>query len=108
VRHRLAALRDHCAAFDRDVSTIEVTQLSTTLVGRHDEELVRLIDTHRPRKVTASAYASRVNAGSVPDQIGRFRGLADAGVQTAIVSLPDLDGTPAAIERFAGVVSAFA
>jgi F420-dependent oxidoreductase-like protein len=108
VRHKLAALRDHCAAFDRDVSTIEVTQLSTTLVGRHDEELVRLIDTHRPRKVTASAYASRVNAGSVPDQIGRFRGLADAGVQTAIVSLPDLDGTPAAIERFAGVVSAFA
>jgi F420-dependent oxidoreductase-like protein len=107
VRQKLAVLRDHCAAVDRDIATIEVTQLSTTLVGRDSAETVRLIEAHRPRKVTASAYASRVNAGSVHDQIGRFRGLADSGVQTAIVSLPDLDGTSEAIERFAAVAAAF-
>jgi F420-dependent oxidoreductase-like protein len=107
VRHKVRVLHDHCATFDRDPAQIEVTQLSTTLVGRDDEETVRLIDAHRPRKVTASAYASRVNAGSIADQVGRFRGLADAGVQTAIVSLPDFDGSSAALERFAGVIAAF-
>ena len=38
----------------------------------------------------AERYAASVNAGTVADQIGRFRALADAGVGTAIVSLPDL------------------
>ena len=47
-----------------------------------------------------------MNAGTVADQIGRFRALADAGVQTAIVSFPDLaDADPVA--RFAPVVAAF-
>jgi hypothetical protein len=47
-----------------------------------------------------------VNAGTVTDQIGRFRALADVGVSCAIVSLPNL-GQGDAIERFAPVIDAF-
>jgi hypothetical protein len=42
----------------------------------------------------------------VADQVGRFRALADAGVQSAIVSLPDLAGVEP-IERFREVIDAF-
>ena len=53
-----------------------------------------------------------MNAGTVADQIGRFRELADAGVQTAIVSLPDLPQSPAdgpdPVARFAPIIAAFA
>ncbi len=40
------------------------------------------------------------------DHVGRFRGLADAGVQTAVVSFPDL-GSSDPVERFAPVIEAF-
>ena len=54
----------------------------------------------------AERYAGHVNAGTVADHVGRFRDLADAGVQTAVVSLPDV-AEPAAIERFAPVIDRF-
>ena len=69
-------LRRHCADVDRDFAEITVTQLSS------------------------------VNYGSTEELTGRYRELADAGVQQAIVSLPDL-GDTAPIERFADVIAAF-
>ena len=46
--------------------------------------------------------------GSVEEQIGRYRELADAGVQNAIVSMADLNaGDTAPVERFAEVIAAF-
>ena len=39
------------------------------------------------------------------EQIGRYRAYVEAGVQTAIVSLPDV--TEGGIERFAPVIAAF-
>ena len=48
-----------------------------------------------------------MNAGTVDDQIGRFRALADAGVGTAIVSLPDLEGDTSPLERFSKIIEAF-
>jgi F420-dependent oxidoreductase-like protein len=74
VRHKLAVLRDHCAAEGRDPAAIEVTHL-----GRADE------------------------ARSVEEHVGRYRELAEAGVQTAIVRLEDADS----VSRFAEVVAAF-
>jgi len=64
------------------------------------------VEATRPRRTSADSWATRLNAGTVTDQIGRFRALADEGVQTAIVSLPDL-GHDAAIERFAAIIEAF-
>lgn len=77
VRHKIAVLHDHCARIDRDPTQIEITQLSS---------------------VTPDV--------SLADQIGRYRGLAEAGVQTAIVNMPDV-ADPAAIDRFAAVIDAF-
>ncbi len=106
VAHKVAVLHAHCAELGRPPDAVTVTQLSTTLVGRDGDELDGLIERLRPRRLGAQRYAARVNAGTVTDQIGRFRALADAGVTTAIVSLPDA-GNGGAIERFAPVIEAF-
>jgi F420-dependent oxidoreductase-like protein len=76
IRHKVDVLRRHCAEVDRDPSEITVTQLSS------------------------------VNYGSPEELIGRYRELADAGVQNAIVSLSDL-GDTGPVERFADVIAAF-
>jgi F420-dependent oxidoreductase-like protein len=107
VARKVAVLHAHCDEAGRDRHEVEVTQLSTTLVGRDAEELTGLVERLRPRKRHAERYAAAVNAGTVTDQVGRFRALADAGAATAIVSLPDLEGDTAAVERFAPIVAAF-
>jgi alkanesulfonate monooxygenase SsuD/methylene tetrahydromethanopterin reductase-like flavin-dependent oxidoreductase (luciferase family) len=112
VRHKVSVLRSWCEEVDRDPAEIEVTQLATTLVGESRSELAATVERLRPPSVAADRYAASVNAGTIEDQIGRFRGLADAGVQTALVSFPDigidaLPGSPAAVERFAPVIEAF-
>lgn len=106
VRHKLSVLHAHCRDVGRDPSSVTVTQLSTTLVGRTTDEVDRLIDQHRPRRVGAERFAASVHAGTVVDQVQRFRHLAAAGVQVAVVSLPDLSDT-VAVERFGEVVAAF-
>jgi F420-dependent oxidoreductase-like protein len=106
VQRKLEVLHRHCAAVGRDPATIEVTQLSTTLVGRDTAEVDALVERLRPRRVGSERYAAHVNAGTVDDQVGRFRALADAGVELAVVSLPDLADT-AALERFAEVIAPF-
>jgi F420-dependent oxidoreductase-like protein len=106
VGRKVRTLRSHCEAIGRAPSTLEVTQLSTTLVGKDPRELSLLVDRLRPRRTNPEQYAARVNAGTVDDQIGRFRELAMRGVQTAIVSFPGLVDT-GPVESFADVISAF-
>jgi F420-dependent oxidoreductase-like protein len=107
VRHKVEVLHRHCDDVDRDPSEITVTQLSTALTGRTRDEVGEAVAALKPKRATPEAYAAAVNAGTVADHVGRFRELADAGVQTAIVNLPDLaDTTP--IERFGDVIAAFA
>ena len=107
VSRKVEVLRAHCADVGRDPGTVEVTQLSTTLVGRDAAEVGDLVERLRPRRMSAERYGASVNAGTVADQIGRFRGLADAGVQTAILRLPDV-AEPGALERCGAVIAAFA
>ena len=78
VRRKLDVLRDHCAAVDRDPAEVHVSNLTT-----------------------ASP------AVPVEDHVGLYRAYAEAGVQTAIVSLPDLGTDPGAVARFAPVLEAF-
>ena len=73
VRHKLGVLRAHCADAGRDPAEITVTHLAPAI------------------------------AGSVEEQIGRYRELAEAGVQTAIVPL---EGAPA-VRDFSAVIEAF-
>ncbi len=90
VRHKLGVLREHCAAVDRNPADIRVTQLSGVFVGNEPPPTM----------------PSMVVVGSVDEHIGRYRELAEAGVQTAFVRLADLGGTEP-VERFGEVIRAF-
>ena len=73
VRHKVDVLAKHCATIDRDPAEITVTQLSSP------------------------------GGATIDDEVGRYRALAEAGVQHAIVSLDTVEG----IERFAPVIDSF-
>ncbi|HWD82052.1 MAG TPA: luciferase, partial [Kribbella sp.] len=100
----VTAVRER-AAYLRQVSSrpLEVTHLSTTLVGKDRGQLDQLITKLRPRNVNPEKYAATVNAGTVDDHIGRFRELSEAGVTEVMLSLPDLE----TIDAVADVISAF-
>jgi F420-dependent oxidoreductase-like protein len=111
VRHKVAVLRRHCEAVDRDPREVTVTHLAPTLVGADRVELDRLVDRGRPARSDPERFAALVNAGTVDDQIGRVLELADAGVDEIIVSLPDLgahtDAGVGPVARFGAVIEAF-
>jgi len=106
VTHKLAALTAHCRSLGRDPATVTVTHLGTALVGRDRAELDALAGRLQPKGASPEAYREWAGAGTVEEQVGRFRELAEVGVAEAVVSLPDL-GDTAAIERFADVIAAF-
>jgi F420-dependent oxidoreductase-like protein len=85
VRHKLAVLHEHCAAEGRDPAEINVTHLGAARVSDSREG---------------------EGAATVEEHVGRFRELAEAGVQTAIVGLSDAEG-PESVARFADVIGAF-
>jgi alkanesulfonate monooxygenase SsuD/methylene tetrahydromethanopterin reductase-like flavin-dependent oxidoreductase (luciferase family) len=88
VRRKLAVLREHCAAEGRDPAAIEVTHAAPARVVATEED------------------RSGQGAGTVNEHVGRYRELAEAGVQTAIVSLSDT-GAAESVKRFAEVIAAF-
>ena len=106
VRYKVEVLHQHCADVGRHPSAVEVTHLSTALTGRTRREVDAAVEALRPKRATPESYAAAVSAGTIDDHVGRFRALADAGVQTAIVNLPDLTD-PLPVERFAEVIAAY-
>jgi F420-dependent oxidoreductase-like protein len=107
VAHKRAVLTAHCAEAGRDPAEVRVTHLSTAVVAAGRRELTATVDRLQagsgpPREQAAA----RLGAGTVDDHIGRYRDLAEAGVQTAIVALPDV-ATPGALETFGAVIDAF-
>ena len=107
VRAKVDVLRKHCQDVGRDPAQIEVTHLTPLLIAGDRAELAAAVERLRGGTQTPEAFVERVLGGTVDDHIGRFRRLADAGVQTAIVSLAGLaDAAP--VERFGQVIDAFA
>jgi alkanesulfonate monooxygenase SsuD/methylene tetrahydromethanopterin reductase-like flavin-dependent oxidoreductase (luciferase family)/predicted kinase len=98
VARKVGALRRHCADVGRDPATIDVTHLSTVVIGRDRAETTALVDRLRPPRRSAERFARDVNAGTVDDHIARARQLAAAGVTTIIVRLVDV-AEPSALER---------
>ncbi len=88
IAHKVAVLHRHCEAEGRDPAAITVTQLSEAAVMDQGGE----------------RYADVV--GTAEEQIGRYRELADAGVEEVFLALHE-DGTGEQIERFAEVTAAF-
>ena len=103
---KLAVFRQHCLAAGRDPAQAEVTVLDIPVIGRDREDAASIVEKLRGR-TTAAAFARRHHAGTADDHIGRYRLLADRGVQTVFVSLPDLAG-PEDVLRLAPVAAAFA
>jgi alkanesulfonate monooxygenase SsuD/methylene tetrahydromethanopterin reductase-like flavin-dependent oxidoreductase (luciferase family)/predicted kinase len=103
VARKAAVLREQCARTGRDV---ELSHLTTALVGRDPTEVAALVEAHRPRATDAGRYAQQVHAGTVADHVGRFRELAEIGVAEVAVRLPDLRD-PAPVARMAEVIAAF-
>ncbi len=106
VRHKGGVLRKHCVDADRDPAQVALTHLSTALVGADDRQVTELVERLRPRRQDPAKYAAAVHAGTPDDHIGRFRELAEAGVQEVMVRLADLTD-PEPLTRFATVISAF-
>jgi len=84
VTQKLDVLHRHCADVGRDPTDITVTHLSGIRLSPDDKGLQMTVE----------------------DYVGQYRELAEAGVQTAIVNVPDLDG-PEQIEAIAPIVAAF-
>jgi hypothetical protein len=99
-------LRGHCADVDRPFEEIEVTTLGTVLAAPDADTLAgRVAELTRPDR-SPETTAESVGAGTIEDQIGRFRAYADVGVHTAIINLPIT--TPARVAELAPLVAAFA
>jgi alkanesulfonate monooxygenase SsuD/methylene tetrahydromethanopterin reductase-like flavin-dependent oxidoreductase (luciferase family) len=103
---KLAVLRSHCAAADRDPAQVSVTVLDLPVIGRDREQVGSIVEALRGR-LPAAEFARRHHAGTPDDHIGRYRMLADRGVRTVFVSLPDLTG-PDDVLRLAPLAAAFA
>jgi alkanesulfonate monooxygenase SsuD/methylene tetrahydromethanopterin reductase-like flavin-dependent oxidoreductase (luciferase family) len=99
----LAVLRRHCAAAGRE---IEITVLDVPIIGRDREHVATLVEKLRGR-TSAAVFARRHHAGTAAEHLGRYRLLAERGVGTVFVSLPDLTD-PADVLRFAPVVAGWA
>src|SRR5437899_7813208 len=107
VRRKADVLRQHCLAVGRDPDDVAVTHLTTSLIGDNDRDVSGVVERMRPRSRSAESYAAFVHAGTVEDQVGRFRALAEAGVREVMVRLPNLASDKGALERMAKVIAAF-
>ena len=94
VRRKVDVLRGHCADVGRDPATVEVTHLSTVLVGRDPDDLAAEVARRRPPR-NAAAWSRRVNPGTVEDHVLRVGALRATGVDHVIVSLANLWDAPA-------------
>ncbi|QZY29125.1 LLM class flavin-dependent oxidoreductase [Nocardioides coralli] len=103
LRHKVAVLRDHCAAVGRDPADVAVTVLDLPVVGRDRDDVWARVERHRGR-TPAAAYAARTRAGTLADHRARYAELAELGVSTVFMATPDLDG-PDAVADLAGLTA---
>ena len=79
--------------------------LDIPVIGRDRDHAGSIVERLRGR-TAAAAFARRHHTGLAADHIGRYRLLADRGVRTVFVALPDLAG-PDDVGRLAPVIAAF-
>ncbi len=103
VARKIAALARHCDEVGRDAAEIDVSHLSTVLIGADRDALSATIDRLRPKRVGAERYARETNAGTVEDHYERAMRLIEAGVTTLIVRLVDV-AEPGAVERLGTLI----
>jgi alkanesulfonate monooxygenase SsuD/methylene tetrahydromethanopterin reductase-like flavin-dependent oxidoreductase (luciferase family) len=102
---KLAIFREHCLRAGRDPAQAEVTVLDIPVIGRDRADAASAVEKLRGR-TAAAAFAQRHHAGPADEHIGRYRLLADRGVKTVFVSLPQLTD-PEDVLRLAPLAAAF-
>ncbi len=104
VARKVAVLGRHCDSFGRDPTEIDVSHLSTILIGRDHDAVAAAIERLRPKRMGAERFARDTNAGTVADHYERAMRLVEAGVNTLIVRLVDV-ADPGAIETLGDLIS---
>jgi alkanesulfonate monooxygenase SsuD/methylene tetrahydromethanopterin reductase-like flavin-dependent oxidoreductase (luciferase family)/predicted kinase len=103
---KLAVLRLHCDQAGRNPAEVLITVLDIPVIGEDRDQVADIVERLRGR-TSAAVFARRHHAGLPADHIGRYRQLAERGVSTVFVSLPDLSG-PDDVLRLAPVIKALA
>lgn len=107
-------LADGCnvPATDEDVARAaavmggkQITVLDVPVLGRDHDDAAAIVERLRGRS-SAAAYARTHHAGVVAEHVARYRSLADRGVATVFVAVPDLRDA-ADLAKFADVAAAF-
>ncbi|HVD54382.1 MAG TPA: LLM class flavin-dependent oxidoreductase, partial [Propionibacteriaceae bacterium] len=88
---KIDILHRHCAAVGRDPAAVEITVLDLPVIGTDREDVAVRVERLRGR-TPAAAYAARHHAAPAGDHVQRYLELADLGVGTIFVALPDLAG----------------
>ena len=105
VKRKIEVLHRHCTDVGRDPTEITVTHLGPAAVAADARAVTTMLERLTPADGSRDATAATINAGTVDDHVGRFRGLAEAGVQHAIVYLPE--NTVETVGSMAPVIAAF-
>jgi probable F420-dependent oxidoreductase len=104
VARKLAVLRRHCDEVGRDVSAIDVSHLSTVLIGRDRDAVTTSVERLRPKRMGAERFARDTNAGTVADHYERAMRLVEAGITTLIMRLVDV-AEPGAVETLGNLIA---
>jgi alkanesulfonate monooxygenase SsuD/methylene tetrahydromethanopterin reductase-like flavin-dependent oxidoreductase (luciferase family)/predicted kinase len=91
LRTKIDILHKHCAAVGRDSASVEITVLDLPVIGIDREDVAARVERLRGR-TPAAVYAARHHAAPAVDHALRYLDLADLGVSTVFVALPDLAG----------------
>ena len=102
---KVAALRRHCTELGRRPDEVEITVLDVPVIGDDRDDTARRVERLRGR-TAASDFTARHAAMTVDAHVERYRRLADIGVSTVFLSLPDLVGAQDVL-RLASLTSAF-
>jgi len=88
---KVGVLHGHCADAGRDPGDVAVTVLDLPIIGSDREDAWARVERLRGR-VAAPAFAKRHHAGTIDHHRDRFAVLAELGVGTVFLGLPDLAG----------------
>ncbi len=91
LQSKIDILHRHCAAVGRDPFSVEITVLDLPVIGTDREDVALRVERLRGR-TPAAVYAARHHAAPAVEHAQRYLELADLGVGTIFVALPDLAG----------------
>ena len=100
---RIEAVRAAARAAGRAEDAVAMTVLDVAVVGCDREDVAARVERLRGR-TGAAAFARRHHAAVAVDHAERYRRLADLGVRTVFLALPDLEGA-ADLERVAPLLA---